>query len=296
MMNDRRRNHLHAVGDNLPEPPYPEDTKVKGWRFEIDFERIKRSDTWALSPPEMRPWLLMIWTVTWDQHPPALPNDYELIAARIGMEFRAFKANADILLRGYTLHSDQRLYHPVVTERVSVLLDLRDRKRRNVEAYRERQKAKSGPDVTGYTPAGNRARTAQEQEQEQELDVKENPPSGDKRKTAKPAPEPPDPPGLNAQAWRDYVAHRRAIKARALKPASVTRLKAWLANQGPPDTQAAIVDTTIRNGWTGLFEQKGAGRPKQQRNQQIDEAVDRWLGKTPDDKDREPIQGDFTRE
>lgn len=34
--------------------PYPCDTRAKGWRFELDHERIRQSDTWALAPPEIR--------------------------------------------------------------------------------------------------------------------------------------------------------------------------------------------------------------------------------------------------
>ena len=36
----------------------------------------------------------------------------------------------------------------------------------------------------------------------------------------------------------------------------------WLVEQGDHDIQAAIVDTTIRNGWTGLFELKGVQNGK----------------------------------
>lgn len=35
--------------------PYPSDTRPKGWRFELDYERIEASDTWALAPAEVRP-------------------------------------------------------------------------------------------------------------------------------------------------------------------------------------------------------------------------------------------------
>ena len=41
---------------------------------------------------------------------------------------------------------------------------------------------------------------------------------------------------------------------RTLKPKSQERLMRWLVDQGPPETQAAIVDKSIRNNWTGLFE------------------------------------------
>lgn len=114
--------------------PYPKDTKAKGWRFELDYERIEQSDTWALATPDMRPWLLMLWLTAWRQVPcGSLPAADELIAARIGMEVRQLRAHRDILLRGWWLADDGRLYHPVITEQVLGLIGTRstaaDRKR-----------------------------------------------------------------------------------------------------------------------------------------------------------------------
>ena len=66
--------------------PYPADTRAKGWRFELDMEQVRQSDTWALSPAEARPWLLLEWAVAWEQTPcGSLPNDDTLIAARLEM-------------------------------------------------------------------------------------------------------------------------------------------------------------------------------------------------------------------
>lgn len=67
-------------------------------------------------------------------------------------------------------------------------------------------------------------------------------------------------PGLNLKAWTDYQQHRTAIRARKLKPVSIERLQRWLIDQGDEACQAAIVDQTIRNGWTGLFELKAAAK------------------------------------
>ncbi len=48
-------------------PPYAADTRAKGWRFELDYEQIEQSSTWALAGPEARPWLLMLWLSAWRQ-------------------------------------------------------------------------------------------------------------------------------------------------------------------------------------------------------------------------------------
>lgn len=121
---------LSIAPSSLDEPPYPADTRAKGWRFELDYERIEQSDTWALAPADMRPWLLMLWLTAWRQTPcGSLPADDALIAARIGMDPRQFKAHRDILMRGWRLASDGRLYHQTITTSVMSMLESRLRER-----------------------------------------------------------------------------------------------------------------------------------------------------------------------
>jgi hypothetical protein len=149
-------------GESLPEPPYPADTRVNGWRFELDVERIKRSDTWVMASPEWRPWLLMIWMVAWDQRPAgSLPTDHALISAHIGMDSRVFIAHADILLRGFVAHRDGRYYHPVIMEQVQALLSRREQERERKAKWRERA------DVPRDRHGTDAGKTLQEQEQEQ---------------------------------------------------------------------------------------------------------------------------------
>lgn len=133
--------HTLSVVSNsaAPEPPYPGDIRAKGWRFELDYERIEQSDTWALATPEMRPWLLMIWLTAWKQAPcGSLPANDLLIAARIGMPDRQFAAHRDILLRGWWLASDGRLYHPALTDHVLAMSKKRRDDATRVQALRKR--------------------------------------------------------------------------------------------------------------------------------------------------------------
>lgn len=122
------------VVNNTPgEPPYPATTRARGWMFELDYERIDESDTWALASPELRPWLLMTWFVAWKQTPcGTLPGRDELIAAHIGMPLAMFQTHRSTLMRGWGLHSDGRYYHAVVTEKVMSMLAVRagERKRK----------------------------------------------------------------------------------------------------------------------------------------------------------------------
>ncbi|MCA8480216.1 hypothetical protein LGN35_19935 [Burkholderia multivorans] len=126
--------------------PYPSDTRAKGWRFELDLERIERSDTWALTPPDLRPWLLMLWSTAWQQEPcGSLPNNDELIAARIGMKTSLFVKNRDKLMRGWWLAEDGRLYHNTIVARVLEMLAAREKERARKAGQRERKKAGGTP-------------------------------------------------------------------------------------------------------------------------------------------------------
>jgi len=112
--------------------PYPASTKAKGWRFELDLEQVIQSDTWALAKPHVRPWLMMLWTVAWQQTPcGSMPSDDELIIARLGIDPALFSECKKTLMRGWWLADDGRLYHPTITQRVIDMLD-----ERNSGAYR----------------------------------------------------------------------------------------------------------------------------------------------------------------
>jgi uncharacterized protein YdaU (DUF1376 family) len=107
-------------------PPYPADTRAKGWRFELDHERIRQSDTWALAAPEHRPWLLMLWMVAWEQTPcGSLPDDDALITARLDMAPKAYAKARDTLRRGWWLAEDGRLYHHAITQHVLRMIEKR---------------------------------------------------------------------------------------------------------------------------------------------------------------------------
>ena len=122
--------------------PYPADTKAKGWRFELDLERVMQSDTWALATPDVRPWLLMLWTTAWQQNPcGSMPSDDTLLAARLGMAPKAFAKAKAVLLRGWWLADDGRLYHDTIVERVLDMLRQRDAERNRKAAYRTKQEA-----------------------------------------------------------------------------------------------------------------------------------------------------------
>ena len=133
-----------------PRPaPYPSTTRAKGWRFELDMERARQSDTWVLATPEARPWLLMLWTTAWEQTPcGSLPNDDELIAARIGMPAKLFAKHRSVLLRKWWPADDGRLYHSVLVQRVAEMMKTRRSESDRKAAARARDAAMLADVVT----------------------------------------------------------------------------------------------------------------------------------------------------
>lgn len=121
------------------EPPYPADLEAKGWNLDLDYERIEQSDTWAIASPEQRPWLLMLWLVAWRQAPVAtLPDNDRLIAARIGLPLEKFTEWREVLLSGWELAKDGRLYHRTLTQHVLRMADKRSKDRARVAAFRSK--------------------------------------------------------------------------------------------------------------------------------------------------------------
>jgi hypothetical protein len=126
-------------------PPYPPDTRAKGWRFELDYERIEQSSTWALAGSEARPWLLMLWLTAWRQVPcGSLPAEEDVIAALIGMQPKAWVKHRGVLLRGWVLADDGRLYHPTVGARVLEMLDYRRKNADRVAKFKAAQREQHG--------------------------------------------------------------------------------------------------------------------------------------------------------
>lgn len=119
--------------------PYAADTRAKGWRFELDLERVRQSDTWAIAPAEARPWLFMLWAESWLQTPcGSLPNDDALLCARLGMPAKLFAKHRAVLMRGWWLAEDGRMYHPTITELVMSMLRRKDAEKTRKAEYRAR--------------------------------------------------------------------------------------------------------------------------------------------------------------
>lgn len=142
--------------------PYPADTRAKGWRFELDYEKVEQSGTWALAPTELRPWLLMLWMTAWKQVPcGSLDDDDALIAARIGMPTKIFMKHRDVLRRGWWRADDGRLYHDTIALRVLEMLEKRrkDAARKGNQRGTTKESAPSPTDVPRDTTVTDDTRT-----------------------------------------------------------------------------------------------------------------------------------------
>ncbi len=124
--------------------PYPADTRAKGWRFELDYERIEQSSTWALASaraPEVPGWLLRMWMCAWKQVPcGSFPSDEQVIAAMIGMPERVWARHRDVLMRGWTEADDGRVYHVTITARVLEMLEYRAKAAKRVADHKARMR------------------------------------------------------------------------------------------------------------------------------------------------------------
>ncbi len=174
---------IALVSPGVPDPPYG-PIKANGIMFRIDYERVNQSDTWGLAPPELRPWLLMMWFVAW-QHIPcgSLSPDEKAIAAHIGMPWAMWLHHREVLMRGWYRCSDGRLYHKILSEFVCALEGWRAGNRDRAALHRSKKQdediiygtaRKQGltGDVTRYSRVSNKG--VRQPEPEPEVKPKKN--------------------------------------------------------------------------------------------------------------------------
>lgn len=118
----------------------------------MDIEQVTQSATWTLArEPQMRSLLLLLWITAWQQIPcGSLPDDDELLAAMVGMDPEEFRARRRVLMRGWWLADDGRLYHDTIASRVRDMLDAKLKERQRKAEYRAKKELERGvspPDV-----------------------------------------------------------------------------------------------------------------------------------------------------
>jgi hypothetical protein len=297
-------------GAALPDPPYPADTKAKGWRFDIDVDRIEQSDTWAIAEADERPWLLMMWVTSWKQVPTgSYPADDRLIAARIGMRPSAFAAHKETLLRGWWHASDGRIYHPVITGLVLSALSWRAKEAARKAEYRAKQESgrlvkqqltelcpTGQPQDSRVTPLG--VRTLSDTDTDTEIQIHPPTPHGGapvrheegdqghapKQRRATATSKAKDAPpamaqvadllsaGFSEQQAKDFIAHKLAVKAPLTERAWSDHLRESAAAGW---SAVAAAEKVMAKGWKG-FEAKYVSnqQPPNQQHQSSQSAAD----------------------
>lgn len=139
--------------------PYPADVRAKGWRFEIDYEKVEQSDTWDLASevPMAQPALLMMWMIAWTQVPcGSMPADENLIRVKCRIPLKLWPALKPILMRGWWLAEDGRMYHDTIAMRVLEMLEYR--RKNAVRVANHKAKGKQSPSSNAL-PAGDERST-----------------------------------------------------------------------------------------------------------------------------------------
>lgn len=278
----------------MTEAPYPSDTRAKGWRFELDHERIRQSDTWALATPELRPWLLMLWMVAWEQTPcGSLPADTALIAARIGMKPKVFAQHKDVLLRGWSEAADGRLYQSTMTAHVLFMLAAREKDAKRAAEYRKRagEANVTHNGVTrdgGVTPHG---RTSDSHCIAQESRASSTPepipgtstgtrsPSGSKgaaRRFSAAAIELPD--WLDREDWHRWCSDRTARGKSITEEGAKSQLRKLDTYRQQGHSPASVIEHSIAGGYTGLFAPPVKANGSHQSTEERDREAKQLLG------------------
>ena len=239
-------------------PPYPADTRARGWRFELDYERIEQADTWSLAAdiPMAQHALLMMWMVSWSQTPcGSMPNDEAIIRAKCRIPAPLWSKGRSIFMRGWWLASDGRLYHDTIIARVRAMLDKRasDAERAANRRARKADERLTPVGVTGESRV-TQVVVGPEFDTKHQAPTKRLPPAsrGPLPSTAD------DPPmtfadleaeGVDAKVARDWLKVRKAKKAPLTRTAwEGVKREAVLAGMTP----AEAVKHAAEMSWQGF--------------------------------------------
>jgi Protein of unknown function (DUF1376) len=105
-----------------PAPPIDADTDLRDFPYmPLDVARLRDSDHAAIATGDEFMASVLLWCAAWHQTPAgSLPDDDRVLAQLAG--YGRYLAGWHIVrvaaLRGWIRHSDARLYHPVITEKV----------------------------------------------------------------------------------------------------------------------------------------------------------------------------------
>lgn len=127
--------------NELPAPPVPPDADLRQFRiFGIDVQRLLNSETWVLATGDEAKAAMTLWLQAFHQIPAGSLPANDRMLAYLSMSGPAWEAVRDHALRGWELHADGRLYHPVVTEKVLDAMKRSEDYHRAKDAHKERMR------------------------------------------------------------------------------------------------------------------------------------------------------------
>jgi uncharacterized protein YdaU (DUF1376 family) len=243
----------------LPEPLTPPDCDLRDLDgFMLNVERLLASELWALSTGEEFKSAVALWCRAWKQVPAgSLPADKRVIASFAGMTKESLvNRHWHTVMRGFVLCSDGRWYHRTLCEDALRAWKMKRRRAddRNADSdrlKRWRERRNNGGETPHETPhetSTKHVRQGQGQGQGQKERTPQPPASGG---VAFPDWWPND-------AWQSFVAHRKNLRKRLTDDAIrliLKHLSEWRQKGHDP---ATALNTSIENGWTGIFEPKQA--------------------------------------
>lgn len=120
--------------ESLPNPPVPPDCDLRKYnRMPLDVVRLRGSDIHVECTAEEKWFALELWMASFHQVPASsLPDEDAKLAylAGLGRDKRTWNRVKKAALRGFSKHSDGRLYHPVMADIcLSTWETMRSRKR-----------------------------------------------------------------------------------------------------------------------------------------------------------------------
>lgn len=110
------------MSDLTPPPLVSSNVRIETFRYmPLDIHRLLSSTTWikAAKQGNLGHVMMTLWCEAF-RHSPAgsLPNDDEVLAHLAMCDMDEWKSIKERALSGFVLCSDNRLYHPVVVEKV----------------------------------------------------------------------------------------------------------------------------------------------------------------------------------
>lgn len=133
--------------DDLPPPPVPADCDVRTLpSMMVDLLRLFDSELYHLSTGDQFKAAFTLWGKSFHQVPAgSLPNNERVLALMSGAGHAKWPRVREMALRGWELHADGRLYHPIVTEKVLEAWGMRQGQSKRAKAgWARRRKAVSG--------------------------------------------------------------------------------------------------------------------------------------------------------